>query len=164
MATTNNPIRISADQNLTKSSKNLLLFLAVISGIIVNLVSCGAELGEIIISKPDEFRHIYEAREKFILQAIAKVFKDKKMGSNVRIDRENNCVETDYIIQGDWRTRGIAKVNKLNWKEREVVLSVITEKKTKTGWEMRRLLDTEQYINLFDKIDLMVYEEMSKVE
>jgi hypothetical protein len=157
------PIKTARDQNLMKSSKNPALVLPVIL-IIINLISCASEFGQVIISKPDEYRHTYEASEKFILNATARVFRDKSMGSSVKIDRENKRVETDYIIQGEWRTRSLAKVNKLNWKEREVVLSVITEKKTETGWEMRRLLDKEQYINLFDTIDLIIYEEMSKVE
>ena len=150
---------------MRKYSKNNFFFLPAIAFIFIfHLISCGPEFGQVIISKPDEYRHTYEANEKIILRAVARVFKEKKMGSNIRIDRENNRVEADFIIQGDWRTKGEVKVKKLNWKEREVVLSVITEKKTETGWEMRRLLDKVQYINLFDTIDLAIYEEMSKVE
>lgn len=146
-------------------SKTFLFYLlSLISVIILNLISCGPKIGQVVISRPDEYRHTYEAREKVILNAIARVFKDKSMGSNVRIDPEKQQVETDYIIQGDWRTRSTAKIRKLNWKESEVVLCVITEKKTEAGWEMRRLLDKDQYINLFDMIDLMIYEEMSKTE
>ena len=152
------------DQNMRISAKKLFFFLPVILIIIINLISCGANFGQVIISKPDEYRHTYEASEKVILRATARVFKDKNMGRNVRIDREKNQVETDYFIQGDWRTKSAVKVKKLNWKEREVVLSVTTEKKTQTGWEMRRLLDEEQYVKLFDTIDLAIYEEMSKIE
>jgi bifunctional DNA-binding transcriptional regulator/antitoxin component of YhaV-PrlF toxin-antitoxin module len=137
---------------------------SLISLIIINLISCGPKIGQVVISRPDEYRHTYEAREKVILYAVARIFKDKNMGSNVLIDPEKRQVETDYIIQGDWRTRSTAKIRKLNWKECEVVLVVITEKKTETGWEMRRLLDKDQYINLFDTIDLMIYEEMSRTE
>jgi hypothetical protein len=147
-----------------KSKTFLFYLLSLISVIILNLISCGPKIGQVVISRPDEYRHTYEAREKVILNAIARVFKDKSMGSNVRIDPEKQQVETDYIIQGDWRTRSTAKIKKLNWKESEVVLCVITEKKTEAGWEMRRLLDKDQYINLFDMIDLMIYEEMSKTE
>ena len=147
-----------------KSKTFLFYLLSLISVIILNLISCGPKIGQVVISRPDEYRHTYEAREKVILNAIARVFKDKSMGSNVRIDPEKQQVETDYIIQGDWRTRSTAKIRKLNWKESEVVLCVITEKKTEAGWEMRRLLDKDQYINLFDMIDLMIYEEMSKIE
>lgn len=138
-------------------------FLVIILNII-NLISCGPEIGQVVISKPDEYRRTFEAKEKFILQAIARVFRDKNMGINVTINKEKQTVETDFIIQGDWRTRSSAYVRKLNWKESEVFLSVIAEKKTEKGWEMRRLLNKEQYNNLFDIIELKIYEEMAKIE
>ena len=163
MATTNNRLK-TATGNFLKQFLTKLFFLHLILIIVLNLVSCGAEFGQVVISKPDEYRHTYEANERVILNAVARVFRDKKMGSNVRIDREKNEVTTDFIIQEDWRTKSIAKLKKLNWKEREVIISITTEKKTQNGWEMRRLLDEDQYIKLFDKIDLAIYEEMSKVE
>lgn len=163
MAAINNRPQISIMSNPIKSCQKLFFFLPVIS-IIVVLISCGAEFGQVVISKPDEYRHTYEASEKVILKATARVLKDKSMGRNIRIDLKNNLVETDYIIQDDWRTKSTMKVRKLNWKEREAVLSVTTEKKTPSGWEMRRLLDEEQYVKLFDTIDLAIYEEMAKVE
>ena len=151
------------DQYFMKSAKKHFFFLPVFL-IIINLISCTPENSQIIISKPDEYRHTYEANEKIILSAIAQVFRDKSMGSNVRIDRESKQVETDYVIQGEWRTKCTAKIKKLNWKETQVVLSVITEKKTKNGWEMRRLLQKEQYDTFFSVIDLRIYEEMSLTE
>jgi len=113
---------------------------------IINLIACGARIGQTVISKPDEYSYNYEAKEKFILRAIAKVLKEKSMGTDIRINEEKQLVETDYIVQDDWRTKSTARVKKLNWKESEVSLSVITEKKTATGWEMRRLLEKEQYM------------------
>lgn len=162
MAAINNKAKISTS-NLIKFSKKLSFFLSLISTFSI-LTACGAEFGHQIITKPDEFRHTYEANEKVILNATARILKDKKMGTNVKIDLEKNQVETDYIIQDDWRTKSLVKVKKLNWKEREVILSITTEKKTQTGWEMRRLLEAEQYVKLFDKIDLAIYEEMAKIE
>jgi hypothetical protein len=163
MATTSNQIKIFIDQIRRKSSpKRLLFFLVPI--LVINLVACAPKFGQVVISKPDEYRHVYEAKEKIILNATARVFQEKNMGTNVRIDREKERVETDYIIQGEWRTRSIAQVRKLNWRERELVLSVITEKKTETGWEMRRLLQKEQYMNLFDIIELAIYQEIAKME
>ena len=143
--------------------KRRFFFLIIILNII-NLLSCGAGMGNVVISKPDEYRQTFEANEKVILKAIARVFRDKNMGSNVTINKEKQKVETDFIIQGDWRTRSSAYVRKLNWKECEVTLTIITEKKTETGWEMRRLLDKEQYVKFFNVIDLKIYEEMSRIE
>ena len=132
--------------------------------IVITIASCGPKIGQTVIAQPDQYRHIYEANEKVTLKAIAVVFKEKVMGSNVIIDQKNKKVETDYIIQGEWRTKSIATVKKLNWKETEVVLSVITEIKTENGWELRRLLEKDQYNSLFDVIELKIYEEMSKIE
>jgi len=86
------------------------------------------------------------------------------MGSDVRIDEEKQIVETDFIVQDDWRTKSLARVKKLNWKESEVTLSVTTEKRTASGWEMRRLLDREKYTKIFDTVELKIYEEMYKIE
>jgi hypothetical protein len=155
------------DDNLYARFNDMLerkYFFLVIFLIIINLVSCGAEMGSVVITKPDEYRQTYEAKEAIILKAIAGVFRDKKMGNNVTINQEKQTVETDYIAQGDWRTKSMARVRKINWKESEVVLSVFTEKKTEKGWEMRRLLEKNQYVNIFDTIELRIYEEMSKIE
>jgi hypothetical protein len=132
--------------------------------IILNLVSCVAGIGRVVISKPDEYAHVYEAKETVILKAIAGVFKEKNIGANVTIDQKNHRVDSDYVVSGDWRTKANARVQRLNWKECEVILAVTTEKKTETGWEIRRLLEKEQYYSFFSVIDLRIYEEMSKIE
>ena len=163
MAAANNLQMMQAGKGFKKFRKRIFL-LPVILIFFVSLVSCGAEMGQVVISKPDEYRHTYEASERVILNAVARIFKDRKMGSNIRIDREKNEIDSDYVIEGDWRIKSRVKINKLNWKEREVIFSITTENKTQTCCEMRRLLDKDQYINLYDKIDLAIYEEMSKVE
>jgi hypothetical protein len=163
MATTSNKIKIFIDQIRRKSSPKRLFFLLV-PILVINLMACAPKFGQVVISKPDEYRQVYEAKEKFILNATARVFQEKNMGTNIRIDWEKERVETDYVIEGDWRTRSTAQVRKLNWRERELVLSVITEKKTETGWEMRRLLQKEQYLNLFDIIELAIFQEIARME
>jgi len=115
-----------------------------------------------VISKPDEFTRVYEAGENTVIRAIAQTFKDKGLG-NVTIHPEKHQVESDYLIQDDWRSKSTARVKKINWKECEVALSVIMEKKTSTGWEMRRLLGKEQYDIFFDAIDLQIYQDLYKV-
>ena len=138
--------------------------LIVVLFIIVNLVSCAAGIGMVVISKPDEYSHLYEANEKIILKAIAGVFKEKNIGANVTIDQKNHRIDSDYVVSGDWRTKASAHVQRLNWKECEVSLAVTTEKKTETGWEIRRLLQKEQYDSFFSVIDLRIYEEMSRID
>ena len=68
------------------------------------------------------------------------------------------------MVLDDWRTKSTASVKRLNWKECEVSLIVTTEKETKKGWELRRLLGKEQYDNFFSVIDLRIYEEMAKIQ
>jgi len=149
---------------VTNSRTFLSISLAGTIIIIVNLISCTPQHGQIVISRPDEFRHNYEAKEVIILKSIARVFKEKSVGSNVKINYKNLTVDSDYFIQGDWRTKSNAIVRRLNWNECEVILSVITEKKNEKGWEMRRLLNKEQYDVFFSTIELKIYEEMSKIE
>ncbi|OGP89266.1 MAG: hypothetical protein A2031_08545 [Deltaproteobacteria bacterium RBG_19FT_COMBO_43_11] len=148
----------------TKNNIDFKYFSLVVILIVLNLISCGAEMGSVVITRPDEYRQTYEAKETIVLKAVAGVFRDKKMGSNVTINKEKQTVETDYVVQGDWRTKSMARVKKLNWKESEVILSVIAEKKTKTGWEMRRFLEKDQYVQLFNIIELRIYEEMARIE
>lgn len=125
------------------------------------LASC-TETGE-VISKPDEFKRIFDASETIVIQSIAQVFKDKGFG-DVTISPGRNVVESGYLIQDDWRSKSIARVNQINWKECEVTLSVITEKKTSHGWEMRRLLEEKQYDTFFDAIELQLYNNLYKAK
>jgi len=141
-----------------------IAYFAVLILLLINLIACGAQLGQTVITQPDEYSYTYEAKEKYVLRAISRVFQEKKMGTKIRIDEEKHTVETDYILQDDWRTKSIARIKKLNWKESEVFLTVITEKKTVSGWEMHRLLEKDQYMKLFDTIDLKIYEEMYRIE
>jgi hypothetical protein len=151
--------------NKVTNHKSLLsISLAAVIIIIINLFSCASQFEQVVISQPDEFRHNYEAKEKVILKAIARVFIEKSVGSNVTINHKKFTVDSDYFVQDDWRTKSNARVRRLNWKECEVILSVITEKKTEKGWEMRRLLGKEQYETFFSTIELKIYEEMSNIE
>jgi hypothetical protein len=132
--------------------------------LMIHLMSCANDFGRTVISKPEEHTHVYEAKETVILKAIAVVLKDKKIGSNVTIDQKNHRVDSDYVVSEDWRTKTTARVKRLNWKECEVRLIVTTEKKVQSGWEMRRLLEKDQYDSFFNVIETKIYEEMSKVE
>jgi len=149
--------------SINNNSSGITRFAALIF-FLINVFACGAQFGQTVLSQPDEFTYTYEAKERFVLRAIARVFKEKKMGTNIRIDEEQQRVETDFLIQDDWRTKSVARIKKLNWKESEVTLTVITEKKTASGWEMRRLLEKEQYMKIFDTIDLKIYEEMYRID
>ena len=136
----------------------VLLFVLLIS---LSVTACTDE--GTVITKPDEHVRAFDGSERIILRAIAQVFRDKGFGSST-INEEKREIESDYLIQNGWRSKSIARVKKINWKETEVVLSVITEKKVDSGWEMRSLLKKPQYDSLFDAIELQIYQEMYKTE
>jgi len=132
--------------------------------IVIFMFSCGFITETTVIDTPDEYRRTYDAKEEIVLRAIARVFQERQMGLNVTINRKDRTVTTDYFTRDDWRTKSIARVKQINWKETETVISIITEKKTKTGWQMVRVLKKEQYANVFSEIELRIYEEMAKIE
>lgn len=145
-------------------NKNNYIILFGLTFFILNIISCYPEFGKTVIQTPDKYKHVIEAKEKPILKAIARVFKEKNIGSNVTINYKENYVDSDYVTTGGWRTKASAYVRKISWKESEIILAVTTEKRTETGWEMRRLLERPQYDNFFNLIDIRVYEEMSQIE
>jgi hypothetical protein len=135
----------------------LILILIVVCNMF--LWSCTEE-GE-PISKPDQFSRIYEAKEKYVLLAIAQVFNENNLGKAI-INADAHELTSDYFVQGEWRTRSFARVRQVNSNECEVELTIITEKKTPTGWEMRRLLGKDQYERIFKTIGFQIYREMYK--
>ncbi|HVO66567.1 MAG TPA: hypothetical protein VMT12_08800 [Syntrophales bacterium] len=146
---------------MNKHRPLLIFILPVIIIASLSLTSC-MEGGQ-VISRPDEYTRIYEASEDIILKALKQVFREKGFG-NASINPEKKQVESDYLFQNEWRSKATARVKKINWKECEVTLSVNTEKKTSTGWEMRRLLESEQYDKLFTAIELQIYQEQYKLK
>lgn len=136
----------------------LILILNAVCGI--SLWACTEE--GVSIGEPDQASYVYEAKEKFVLQAIAQIFNENKLG-RANIDEDAHEVASEYHVEGDWRTRGLARVRQINWRECEVKLTIITEKKTPTGWEMRRLLGKDQYEKIFRAIESQIYREMSKI-
>ena len=141
--------------------KSRFLFFSFLA--VLCLASCAGKFGSEVLTSPEEYRHVYEAKEKYILKAIAGVLEEKKIGQKVVIDYSNHRVDSDFVVSGEWRTKTNARVRRLNWKECEVTLIMNTEKKTEKGWEMRRLLQKEQYDTFFSVIELNIYEEMSRI-
>lgn len=140
---------------------------SVVTALMIMLNACSSPLGykpdgRTVLSKPDEYSRVYEARDSILLKSIAGVLKDKGLGKDVRIDEEKLTVQTDYLTASDHRIRSTARINKISRKESEVTLAVITEKKTGPGWELRRFLDKEDYMAIFEKIDLRIFQEMYK--
>jgi len=112
---------------------------------------------------PESNSQVFEADEKIILKAITRIFKDRGFGEP-KMEADKGRLETDYVVQGDWRTKAIATVKKISRKEKEVTLSVITEQKSSSGWQPKKLLGKEQYEKIFSEIEMQIYREWYKAE
>ncbi len=89
------------------------------------------------------------------------MLKERGFGQ-VRVDLEKGSLETDYVVQKDWRTKATATVRKINRREREVTLLLDTEKKSAGEWKPRKLMGPAQYDKLFYEIEMQIYREWSR--
>jgi hypothetical protein len=57
---------------------------------------------------PQGNKQTFDADEKIILKAIAQVFKERGFGE-AKVEQEKGRLETDFVTQGDWRTKAAAR-------------------------------------------------------
>lgn len=112
---------------------------------------------------PVKNTRVFEFKEKILIRAIASLLKERGF-EDPKVDMERGTVETDYYVQGDFRTRVEAKVKKISRREGEVTLSVITEQESSSGWKPKNMLDKDQYDKFFDEIEMQAYRELAKAE
>jgi hypothetical protein len=105
---------------------------------------------------------ILEGDEKIVRRAIVSVLREQGYGE-VR-EAPDGSLETDYVAGKDWRTRVVAATRQLGRRKCEVTLMLITEKRTSTAWEPRRIMGKEQYDQFFDVIEFQMYREWSQAE
>ena len=117
------------------------------------------------LPEPRKATQVFEADERVILKAITRVLKDRGFGEP-QIEADKGRLETDYVIQGRWRTKVVATIKKIGRKEREVTLSLITEQKSfaSSQWQPRNLMGKEHYDKFFREIEMQIYREWSKAE
>jgi hypothetical protein len=111
--------------------------------------------------EPEKHSRVFEFNEKYIIRGIANLLKEKGY-ADPKVDIEKGKVETDYILQGNLRAKVETTVKKLDRREREVVLVITTEKKTKEGWKATKMLDKAQYDRFFDELEMQIYREIGK--
>lgn len=111
--------------------------------------------------EPEKHSRVFEFNEKYIIRGIANLLKEKGY-ADPKVDVEKGKVETDYILQGNLRFKVETTVKKLDRREREVVLLITTEKKTKEGWKATKMLDKSHYDRFFDELEMQIYREMAK--
>lgn len=106
---------------------------------------------------------VLEFRDTIILKAITSILRERGY-ENPKVDLEKGRIETDYVVEGDYRTRVEATVKKIDRNEAEVTLSVITEQKSSSGWKPKNIMDKAQYDKFFGEIEMQAYREIAKVQ
>ena len=109
----------------------------------------------------EKVSQIFDVDERIIVKAITRVLKDRGFGT-ARVEADNSRVETDYVVEGDWRTKVVATLEKISPRKREVTLSVVTEKKTSSEWKPKKVMAKEQYDRMFGEIEMQIYRELSE--
>jgi hypothetical protein len=110
----------------------------------------------------------FGASEKIVVRAISQVLKDRGFGQ-AKVDKvgdEPSRLETDYVLQGDWRVKMGATVKKISRQESEVTFLVTTEQKDSgpSGWKAKKILGKEQYEKFFGEVEMQIYREWAKGE
>ena len=106
---------------------------------------------------------IFDVDEKIIVKAITRVLKNRGFG-NPRVEADNSRLETDYVVEGDWRTKVVATIEKIGPKKREVTLTVVTEKRSSSQWQPKEIMMKEQYDKLFGEVEMQIYRELYERE
>ena len=104
---------------------------------------------------------VFDVDERIIVKAISRVLKDRGFG-NSRVEPDNSRLETEYVVEGDWRTKVVATIEKISPRKREVTLSIVTEKKTSSEWKPKKVMAKEQYDRMFGEIEMQIYRELSE--
>jgi hypothetical protein len=115
------------------------------------------------LPESERVSQIFDVDEKIIVKAITRVLKNRGFG-NPRVEADNSRLETDYVVEGDWRTKVVATIEKIGPKKKEVTLSVVTEKKSSSKWQPKKLMAKEQYDRLFGEIEMQIYRELYERE
>jgi len=81
-----------------------------------------------------------------------------------KVDADQGKVETEYLVQDNFRTKVEARVKKIGRRDHEVTLLVATEQNTPSGWKAKKIMEKAQYDKFFDEIEIQAYRELSKGE
>jgi hypothetical protein len=165
-----NPINIFRRQRKSQKRKRgeFLIGLLLVLWAPLFLFSCAHTPEDPLSQEMDKFTQVFDASEKVIVRAVTQVLKERGFGQAKvkRVGEDQSRLETEYVPQGDWRTKMEVTIKKISRKEREVTLLVTTEQKDSgpSGWKARKLLGKGQYEKIFNEIEMQIYREWAKGE
>jgi hypothetical protein len=130
----------------------------------LSLFACALPPKDAISPEVDKSTHVFDASDKIVVRAITQVLKDRGFGQakEEKVGEDQRRLETEYVPQGDWRTKVEATVKKISPKEQEVILSVITEQKESSNWKPKKIMGKDQYEKIFNEIEMQIYREWAK--
>ena len=152
-------IRFSPINKLEKKSRIGKRLPCLIVLFLLILISC-AHTPE-GLPKPDRESRIFDVKEEIISRALTRVLRDRGF-KNPEVNQEKGTFATDYVVQENWRFKVEGEVKKIGKREREVVLSIITEEKASSGWKPKKILGKEQYEKFFDELEMQIYRDLSR--
>ena len=129
------------------------------------LIPAGCKHTPEAFPEPKGISQVFEADDKVIFKAVSRVLRDRGFGEP-QVELDKGRLETEYLVQEDWRTKVVATIKKISRREREVTLTVITEQQdsSPSGWKSKKLLGKEQYETFFNEIEMQIYREWYKGE
>jgi len=135
-------------------------------GFSFSLFSCATPPRDLLSPETEKATRSFGANERIVVRAISQVLKDRGFGTAKveKVGEDPSRLETDYLVQGDWRIKIEATVKKIDRQESEVTFLVTTEQKDSgpMGWKAKKLLEKEQYEKFFNAIEMQIYREWAK--
>jgi hypothetical protein len=152
-------------RTLPPRKRFILSLFAVLSGALL-FISCAHAPQDPTVQEVYKSTQVFDASEKIVVRAITQVLKDRGFGASKveKTGEDESRLFTDFVPQGEWRTKIEATIKKLSRKEREVTLVVTTEQKESgpAGWKTKILMGKEQYEKIFNEIEMQIYREWAK--
>ena len=135
------------------------IILALAACFFLSVLAAGCPHFPDTLPESQKVSQVFDVDEKIIVKAIARLLKDRGFGT-ARVEADNSRLETDYIVEGEWRTKVVATIEKISPRRREVTLSIITEKKSSSQWQPKKVMKKEQYERLFGELEMQIYREL----
>jgi hypothetical protein len=128
----------------------------------LSLTACREESAE-GLPQPVKNTRVFEFSDKILFKAMMNILKERGF-EDPKVDMDQGKVETEYLVQENFRTKVEARVKKVGRRENEVTLSVATEQNTPSGWKPKNIMEKAQYDKFFDEIEIQAYRELAKAE
>lgn len=132
----------------------------------LSFFACAHTPEEPPLPEPEKNSQVFDASEKIIIRATTQVLKERGFGQ-AKVEKageDETRLTTEFVTQGEWRTKVEATIKPISPKENELTLQVITEykKSGSTEWKPKKIMGKDQYEKLLNEVELQIYREWGK--